>query len=109
MDRLTRINAGGGIIWVKREHHIIPSSHNPINVDKITKLTMENARLRADLEKVKAERDAAIADIKKACIASNTCAFCLYNYRGRGDGSWPTKHCSPQWREKKNIAGNGAD
>jgi vacuolar-type H+-ATPase subunit I/STV1 len=56
-------------------------------------------QLRAELEKVKAERDAAIEDLKGMCEVLNSCAFCIHDLRGTNE-NWPTIHCNNKDKRK---------
>ena len=42
----------------------------------LSTLQAENETLRAELEQIKAERDAAVEDLRQMCVGANTCAFC---------------------------------
>lgn len=47
--------------------------------DTISRLEAENAQLRAELEQVKRERDAAVEDLRVCSIENNMeCQYCLY-------------------------------
>ena len=68
----------------------------------LSTLQAENEKLRAELEQVKAERDAAISDLETIMAYGggnlDTCQYCKNGQcyaRGR------TKLCLPQWRGPK--------
>ena len=67
----------------------------------LSTLQAENEKLRAELEQVKAERDAAISDLETImAYNSDTCQFCK---NGQCYARGGTKLCLPQWRgQKKN-------
>ena len=55
-------------------------------------------------KQAKAERDAAVEDLKGMCEVLNSCAFCIHDLRGT-NVNWPTIHCNNkdkckcwQWR-----------
>ena len=59
----------------------------------------ENEKLRAELEKVKWERDAAVSDLETImAYNSDTCQFCK---NGQCYARGGTKLCLPQWRGQK--------
>ena len=62
-------------------------------------LESQNAQLRADLEQVKTERDAAVEDLKGMCEVLNSCAFCIHDLRGTNE-NWPTIHCNNKDKRK---------
>ena len=42
----------------------------------LSTIQAENEKLRAELEQVISERDAAVEDLRQMCVGGNTCAFC---------------------------------
>ena len=59
----------------------------------------ENEKLRAELEKVKWERDAAVSDLETImAYNSDTCQFCK---NGQCYVRGGTKSCLPKWRGQK--------
>ncbi|NLB52058.1 MAG: hypothetical protein GX808_03875 [Syntrophomonadaceae bacterium] len=87
-------------------HRYGPNDKVPASMADVLKEHIEKcpehpmSKLRAELEQVKAERDAAVEDLKSVCEGINSCAFCIHDLRGTEE-NWPTEHCSPQWRETK--------
>lgn len=71
----------------------------------LSTLQAENDKLRDELEKVKAERDAAVSDLETVMAYGggnlDTCTFCK---NGQCYGRGGTKLCNPEWRgpEKEN-------
>ena len=65
-------------------------------------LTSENKKLRAELEQVKRERDAAISDLETIMAYGggnlDTCQYCK---NGQCYARGGTKLCLPQWRGQK--------
>lgn len=55
--------------------------------------------LRAELEQVKRERDAAVKDLKGMCEVINSCTFCIHDLRGTNE-NWPTIHCNNKYKRK---------
>ena len=68
----------------------------------LSTLQAENAQLRAELEQVKAERDAAISDLETIMAYGggnlDTCQYCK---NGQCYARGGTKLCLPQWRGQK--------
>ena len=65
----------------------------------LSTLQAENEKLRAELEQVKAERDAAISDLETImAYNSDTCQFCK---NGQCYVRGGTKSCLPKWRGQK--------
>lgn len=65
----------------------------------LSTLQAENARLRAELEQVKVERDAAVSDLETImAYNSDTCQFCK---NGQCYVRGGTKSCLPKWRGQK--------
>lgn len=65
----------------------------------LSTLRAENDKLRAELEQVKAERDAAISDLETImAYKSDTCQFCK---NGQCYVRGGTKSCLPKWRGQK--------
>jgi hypothetical protein len=63
------------------------------------KFAKDRIHLRAELEQVKRERDAAIEDLKGMCEVINSCAFCIHDLRGTNE-NWPTIHCNNKDKRK---------
>ena len=65
----------------------------------LSTLQAENEKLRAELEQVKAERDAAVSDLETVMAYGGenlyTCTFCK---NGQCYGRGGTKLCNPEWR-----------
>ena len=65
----------------------------------ISTLQAENKKLRAELEQVKWERDAAVSDLETImAYNSDTCQFCK---NGQCYVRGGTKSCLPKWRGQK--------
>lgn len=65
----------------------------------IKTLRAESNKLRAELERVKAERDAAVSDLETImAYNSDTCQFCK---NGQCYVRGGTKSCLPKWRGQK--------
>lgn len=68
----------------------------------LSTLQAENEKLRAELEQVKAERDAAISDLETIMAYGggnlDTCQYCK---NGQCYARGGTKLCLPQWRGQK--------
>ena len=65
----------------------------------LSTLQAENEKLRADLEQVKWERDAAVSDLETImAYNSDTCQFCK---NGQCYVRGGTKSCLPKWRGQK--------
>lgn len=68
----------------------------------LSTLQAENEKLRAELEQVKAERDAAISDLETIMAYGggnlDTCQYCK---NGQCYARGGTKLCLPQWRGPK--------
>ena len=65
----------------------------------LSTLQAENEKLRAELEQVKAERDAAVSDLETImAYNSDTCQFCK---NGQCYVRGGTKSCLPKWRGQK--------
>ena len=65
----------------------------------LSTLQAENAQLRAELEQVKWERDAAVSDLETImAYNSDTCQFCK---NGQCYVRGGTKSCLPKWRGQK--------
>jgi len=68
----------------------------------LSTLQTENEKLRDELEKVKAERDAAVSDLETVMAYGggnlDTCTFCK---NGQCYGRGGTKLCNPEWRGQK--------
>lgn len=74
-------------------------------VELVRKLQAENERLRAELEQVKREKDAAASDLESVMAYRgdngdnlDTCQFCK---NGQCYVRGGTKQCLPQWRGPK--------
>lgn len=81
------------------------SDFSPKKSDIFTILSMlqtENEHLRAELERVKAEKDAAIEDLEEIMFKGghniDTCHFCT---NGQCYGRGGTQVCEPKWRGQK--------
>ena len=65
----------------------------------LSTLQAENEKLRAELEQVKAKRDAAVSDLETVMAYGGgnlyTCTFCK---NGQCYGRGGTKLCNPEWR-----------
>ena len=73
----------------------VPAAHCPL----IPELWAENEKLRAELEQVKWERDAAVSDLETImAYNSDTCQFCK---NGQCYVRGGTKLCLPKWRGQK--------
>ena len=73
--------------------------------DALSTLQIENERLRAELEQVKREKDAAASDLESVMAYRgdngdnlDTCQFCK---NGQCYVRGGTKQCLPQWRGQK--------
>ena len=67
--------------------------------DALSTLQAENEKLRAELEQVKWERDAAVSDLETImAYNSDTCQFCK---NGQCYVRGGTKSCLPKWRGQK--------
>ena len=67
--------------------------------DYLVELQAENEKLRAELEQVKWERDAAVSDLETImAYNSDTCQFCK---NGQCYVRGGTKSCLPKWRGQK--------
>ena len=68
----------------------------------LSALQTENERLRAELERVKREKDAAASDLESVMAYRgdnlDTCQFCK---NGQCHVRGGTKQCLPQWRGQK--------
>lgn len=65
----------------------------------LSTLQVENEKLRAELEQVKWERDAAVSDLETImAYNSDTCQFCK---NGQCYVRGGTKSCLPKWRGQK--------
>lgn len=65
----------------------------------LSTLQAENEKLRAELEQVKWERDAAVSDLETImAYNSDTCQFCK---NGQCYVRGGTKSCLPKWRGQK--------
>ena len=65
----------------------------------LSTLQAENEKLRAELEQVKWERDAAVSDLETImAYNSDTCQFCK---NGQCYVRGGTKPCLPKWRGQK--------
>ena len=71
-------------------------------VEIVRKLQAENEKLRAELEQVKREKDAAASDLESVMAYRgdnlDTCQFCK---NGQCHVRGGTKQCLPQWRGQK--------
>ena len=71
-------------------------------VEIVRKLQAENEKLRAELEQVKREKDAAASDLESVMAYRgdnlDTCQFCK---NGQCYVRGGTKQCLPQWRGQK--------
>ena len=71
-------------------------------VEIVRKLQAENEKLRAELEQVKREKDAAASDLESVMAYRgdnlDTCQFCK---NGQCHVRGGTKQCLPQWRGPK--------
>ena len=71
-------------------------------VELVRKLQAENEKLRAELEQVKREKDAAASDLESVMAYRgdnlDTCQFCK---NGQCHVRGGTKQCLPQWRGPK--------
>ena len=71
-------------------------------VEIVRKLQAENEKLRAELEQVKREKDAAASDLESVMASRgdnlDTCQFCK---NGQCHVRGGTKQCLPQWRGPK--------
>lgn len=74
-------------------------------VEIVRKLQTENEKLRAELEQVKREKDAAASDLESVMAYRgdngdnlDTCQFCK---NGQCHVRGGTKQCLPQWRGQK--------
>lgn len=71
-------------------------------ISKTSTLQAENEKLRAELEQVKRERDAAVSDLEEIMFKGghniDTCHFCT-NSQCYGRGG--TQTCNPKWRGQK--------
>ena len=71
-------------------------------VEIVRKLQAENEKLRAELEQVKREKDAAASDLESVMAYRgdnlDTCQFCK---SGQCYVRGGTKQCLPQWRGQK--------
>ena len=71
-------------------------------ITTLSTLQAENEKLRAELEQVKAERDAAISDLETIMAYGrgnlDTCQYCK---NGQCYARGGTKLCLPKWRDRK--------
>lgn len=71
-------------------------------VTALSTLQAENEKLRAELEQVKRERDAAVDDLETIMFVggqnTDTCMYCKNGQCYDRGGSQP---CSPQWRDPR--------
>ena len=77
---------------------IKPERELDLAIEAFSTLQTENAKLQAELEKVKAERDAAVSDLETIMsYAGNldTCQFCKNVKCYKRGGTHP---CLPKWR-----------
>lgn len=77
---------------------IKPERELDLAIESFSTLQTENAKLQAELEKVKAERDAAVSDLETIMsYAGNldTCQFCKNVKCYKRGGTHP---CLPKWR-----------
>ena len=80
-------------------HRYGPENKVPASMADVLKEHIEKcpehpmSKLRAELKQVKAERDAAVEDLRQSRIFNNTCAFCVDNKR-ETDEEWPTERCN---------------
>ena len=87
----------GDLVWQDPEPYFIEQAATALST-----LQAENEKLRAELEQVKAERDAAISDLETIMAYGggnlDTCQYCKNGqYYARGG----TKLCLPQWHGQK--------
>ena len=84
----------GDLVWQDPEPYFIEQAATALST-----LQAENDKLRAELEQVKAERDAAISDLETImAYNSDTCQFCK---NGQCYVRGGTKSCLPKWRGQK--------
>ena len=64
----------------------------------------KDENLRAQLEKVTAERDAAVADLERLMWITGSCKYCAKNKSKTGQHQRldrPCRGCEPKWRGPK--------
>ena len=84
----------GDLVWQDPEPYFIEQAATALST-----LQAENEKLRAELEQVKAERDAEISDLETImAYNSDTCQFCK---NGQCYVRGGTKSCLPKWRGQK--------
>lgn len=84
----------GDLVWQDPEPYFIEQAATALST-----LQAENEKLRAELEQVKRERDAAVSDLETImAYNSDTCQFCK---NGQCYVRGGTKSCLPKWRGQK--------
>lgn len=87
----------GDLVWQDPEPYFIEQAATALST-----LQAENEKLRAELEQVKAEHDAAISDLETIMAYGggnlDTCQYCK---NGQCYARGGTKLCLPQWRGQK--------
>ena len=84
----------GDLVWQDPEPYFIEQAATALST-----LQAENEKLRAELEQVKWERDAAVSDLETImAYNSDTCQFCK---NGQCYVRGGTKPCLPKWRGQK--------
>lgn len=73
------------------QEHIVENGGNPLDKDKIVRLIMEKSAFQAELERVTAERDAAVKDLEFVCRYSHRCEMCFH---GAEDITMPSEKCA---------------
>jgi hypothetical protein len=87
----------GDLVWQDPEPYFIEQAATALST-----LQAENEKLRAELEQVKREKDAAASDLESVMAYRgdnlDTCQFCK---NGQCHVRGGTKQCLPQWRGQK--------
>lgn len=95
-SQLNGANANGII-----QEHIIKNGTNPLDADKIIRLTMDNADLQSQLAASHRREKAAVEDLQRLMkeLGGQCCTLCTKNNSNCGFSVvFPCSSCKPQYR-----------